>query len=307
MPDRSVPRRRLLLHESFHRIQDDLGLPMAPADNPHMDDLEGRYWLLLELRALAAALRGEDRGQAIADALAFRTKRRSFYAEAAANERALEINEGLAEYTGIALRGTSEEENRLAIARRLEQIDRSDSFVRSFAYSTGPAYGLLLDVVSPEWRATFKPTMDLAATLASVAHVAGAPEASTRARDYGGSELRVEETARAQERAALVERYRSRLVEGPVLEIPLEGANFGFDPYTLVPMGEHGTAYPALEVTGAWGRISTVQGARIDAARTRLVFSIEDRSRLELEPSWTLRPGERAGDLVLGRGGNQER
>ncbi|HEV8432882.1 MAG TPA: hypothetical protein VGR95_05670, partial [Thermoanaerobaculia bacterium] len=140
----SVARRRLVLHECFHRIQNDLGLPATNANNPHLDTLEGRYWYLLELRALSAALKGEK--QAIADVLAFRAKRRSLFADAAANERALEANEGLAEYTGFALRGTGAEETRLAIARRLDGTDRGESFVRSFAYSTGPAYGLLLDV-----------------------------------------------------------------------------------------------------------------------------------------------------------------
>src|SRR5258708_4143208 len=59
--ERSVPRRRLMLHECFHRIQDEAGLPAGANDNAHLDSLDGRYWFLLELRALAVALRSEDR------------------------------------------------------------------------------------------------------------------------------------------------------------------------------------------------------------------------------------------------------
>jgi hypothetical protein len=136
---RPAQQRRLLMHESFHRVQADLGFPATNADNPHLDSLEGRYWFLLELRALAAALRAEHAGPAISDALSFRARRQSLFGGSEALERALENNEGLAEYTGYALRGTLDEETRLALARRLEGEGRQSSFVRGFAYSTGPA------------------------------------------------------------------------------------------------------------------------------------------------------------------------
>ena len=295
----SVARRRLLLHECFHRIQDELGFPAANANGAHFDTLEGRYWFLLELRALAAALRNEDRPQAVADALAFRAKRRSFVPGASDSERALEANEGLAEYTGFALRGTGGEETRQSFARALDRTDRSSSFVRSFAYSTGPAYGLLLDVANPEWRASFRPASDLADTLAAALHVTASKDAEARAQLYDGSVLRATEETRAKEQAERIARYRARLVEGAVIEIPLDGANYGFDPYTLVPLGEAGTVYPSLEVTGAWGKITTENGARMDPVRGALFFSVEDRNNLALTTGWALVPGARTGDLVV--------
>jgi hypothetical protein len=295
----TVARRRLLLHECFHRIQDELGFPATNANGAHFDELEGRYWYLLELRALAAALRNEDRPRAIADALAFRAKRRSFFPAAAEAERALEANEGLAEYTGFALRGTGGEETRQSFARLLERTDRTSSFVRSFAYSTGPAYGLLLDVAKPEWRASFRPASDLADTLAAALTLTATTDPLARAQAYDGTALRATEEVRAKEQAERVARYRARLVDGPLIEIPLEGANFGFDPYAVVPLGDAGTVYPSLEVTGAWGKITTDSGARLDPARGALFFSIEDRRQLALTASWSLVPGARDGDLVL--------
>ncbi|HEY2829245.1 MAG TPA: hypothetical protein VGJ88_03950, partial [Thermoanaerobaculia bacterium] len=242
----SVARRRLILHECFHRIQDTLGLPATNASNPHLDMLDGRYWYLLELRALSAALKDEKgRPQAIADALAFRAKRRSLFADAAANERALEANEGVAEYTGFALRGTGPEETRLAIARRLDGTDRGESFVRSFAYSTGPAYGLLLDVASPGWRSGFHKESDFAELLGAAAKVTPSPDVAARSAAYGGATLRAEEETRAKEQAEKVAKYRARLVDGPVIEISLDGAQYGFDPYTVVALGDDGTVYPS--------------------------------------------------------------
>jgi hypothetical protein len=289
----SVARRRLVLHECFHRIQNELGLPAANANNPHLDTLEGRYWYLLELRALSAALKGDK--QAIADALAFRAKRRSLFPDAAANERALEANEGVAEYTGFALRGTGAEETRLAIARRLDGTDRGESFVRSFAYSTGPAYGLLLDVANPNWRSGFHKDSDFAELL----KVSPSADPVARAAIYGGAKLRAEEETRAKEQAAKIAKYRARLVDGPVIEISLDGAQYGFDPYTVVAMGDDGTVYPSLAVSGPWGTISTESGARVDFKRNALLFSIEDRAHLKLNPGWETAEGARRGDLVI--------
>ena len=291
----SVARRRLVLHECFHRIQNELGLPATNASNPHLDTLEGRYWYLLELRALSAALKGEK--QAIADALAFRAKRRSLFADAAVNERALEANEGLAEYTGFALRGTGAEETRLAIARRLDATDRGESFVRSFAYSTGPAYGLLLDVANPGWRGGFHKDSDFAELL----KITPSADPAARSAVYGGATLRAEEETRAKEQAERIAKYRARLVDGPVIEIPLDTAQYGFDPYTVVALGDDGTVYPSLEASGPWGTITTQSGVRADAKSNALLFGIEDRSRLKLNPGWELGPGKRAGDFVIVR------
>jgi hypothetical protein len=303
--DVSVARRRLVLHECFHRIQDELGFPATNANGAHLDALEGRYWYLLELRALAAALRNENRPQAVADALAFRTQRRAVFPEAAGAERALEANEGLAEYTGYALRGTGGEETRQSVARLLERTDRASSFVRSFAYSTGPAYGLLLDVASPGWRSSFRPASDLGETLAAALSAAASKDPLARAQAYDGAALRAAEETRAEEQAERIARYRARLVDGPLLEISLDGASYGFDPYTVVPLGEAGTVYPTLEVAGAWGKITTQSGARMDPTRGALFFALEDRKDLALAPGWALVPGAREGDLVVKPAGSR--
>src|SRR5437763_6171448 len=84
------PRERLLLHECFHRLQEKLGLPARDAVNAHLDTLNGRIWIQMEWRALERALRqiGPARNAAIADALLFRTYRRSLFPDATRNENA---------------------------------------------------------------------------------------------------------------------------------------------------------------------------------------------------------------------------
>src|SRR5699024_6761572 len=98
-------RRVVLMHESYHRIQPELGLaPKGSAGaNGHLDTRRGRIWLRGELNALRAALtnHGKKRRQALRDALTIRVYRQSLWPDAGKRERALELNEGLAQSTGI--------------------------------------------------------------------------------------------------------------------------------------------------------------------------------------------------------------
>src|SRR5690349_10824320 len=155
LPDDTQQRHVTLAHEMFHRIQPALGMSWPEGDNRQLDTLQGRYLLQLEWRALAKALRAKttaDRTTAIADAVLFRRERYRRFPNAAANEARLEWNEGVAEYTGVRL-GLTTPQARIDYALRdLSTFVSAPSYVRSFAYATGPAYGLLLDQADPAWR-----------------------------------------------------------------------------------------------------------------------------------------------------------
>ena len=292
----STQRRRLLMHESFHRIQNEIGLPANNEGSAHLDTVDGRVWLQLELRALASALgsTGETRTRALTDAVSFRAARRAAFPGAEEKERALENNEGLAEYTGWALRGTTAGESRQTLARRLEKLDPNTSFVRSFAYETGPAYGLLLDVLKPGWTRSYKASDDLAAVLA----VAGGLKTVAPQMDaYDGAALRTSEEKRDRDNRTRIAQYRARLVDGPVLELPMKSANFVFDPNAVTPLGDAGNAYPTLEVTAAWGRIKVEEGARITSDYSTIFVPATDRAKLELKAGWQVVRGKRDGDL----------
>src|SRR5262249_24552282 len=146
-------RGMLMMHELFHRIQAELGLITATGQNPHLDTLEGRVWLRLEWRALARALAqsGQDRQRALSDAAAFRLARRSQVANAAENERVEEIREGLAQYTGTVVTAESQAEAVASAREQLAAAEEHETFLQQ-AYTTGVAYGILLDSASPDWR-----------------------------------------------------------------------------------------------------------------------------------------------------------
>src|SRR5256884_6372019 len=126
--------------------------------------LEGRIWLQMEWRALEHAFwqQGEERKRDVADALYFRNYRRSLFPAADAKEDALEMNEGMAEYTGFKLSTSSPEEYAVAVAAWLRAAPtRTPSYGRSFAYTSGPAYGGLLDLANKNWRTGLTPATNL--------------------------------------------------------------------------------------------------------------------------------------------------
>src|SRR5206468_6567383 len=77
------------------------------------------------------------------------------------------INEGLAEYTGYRLCGLPDWAVRDRVVLRLAEQEQQSTYVRNFAYASGPAYGLLLDDARPDWRRALKPSSDLASMLAA--------------------------------------------------------------------------------------------------------------------------------------------
>ena len=55
----------------------------------------------------------------------------------------MEMHEGLAEYTGVKLSG-SPNLAQYVVDKDIEEATSKQTFVRSFAYATGPAYGVFV-------------------------------------------------------------------------------------------------------------------------------------------------------------------
>lgn len=315
LPEDRHRRASLLMHELWHRRQEELGFPASGAANNHLDTRDGRVWLQLEWRALASALAGEGRGRrrAVADALLFRARRRSLFPSAASEEREMEMHEGLAEYTGVRL-GGGPDPSRYVIDVGLKGEAKRESFVRSFAYASGPAYGLLLDDAAPGWTRRLRKGDDLGALLRERLRVRPPRDpgraAEVRARAYDGERLLASEREREDARRRLVDGYRARLVEGPVLVVPLKSMRMSFDPGNLVPLGALGTVYPNIRVVDVWGVLTVSSGGALMSATygSITVAAPADAGQrpargdgwlLELKEGWTLAPGGRKGDFVV--------
>lgn len=317
-PQDATERGILLMHESWHRIQDRLGLPASGPANKHLDTMNGRVWLQLEWRALAAALaaEGDRRRSAIEDALVFRVHRRGLFKTAAEEERSLEMHEGLAEYTGVRLCGLAERDLPAVVIKKLERRPAEmPTFVRSFAYLSGPAYGLLLDAARPDWRKGLKPSDDLGQLLQHALAIDLTRTASmtveARAQRYQGDQLRAAEQGREDKRTRQLAENRARFIDGPVLSIPLRQMQMSFNPNTPQPLGELGTVYPTIRISDVWGVLDVSKGVLIwsDFGKVHVVAPSNPQGRplagdgwtLELKDGWKLEPGPRKGDYVVTR------
>jgi hypothetical protein len=304
-------RNAMFLHESFHIVQMRLGLGVPTVSAEHLDEVDGRYWLRLEWHALARALQesGERRTSAVRDALAFRQARHTRYPDKVETERALDINEGLASYTGIVLAAQSEAD---AIASALGELtgqESGESYVRTAAYASGPAYGLLLDAASPGWTRKVRVSDDPAAMLMRALATQPAANVEEAAARYGGAELRAAEVRREQQRQARIAELRQRFVDGPVLVMPGGGSGFS-DSHGAVVIPNVGTIwFGDYHQTGPWGALDATKGVLLstDGSTRRLPAPVRrdettmsgDGWTLKVATGWVVREGARKGDYEV--------
>ena len=325
LPQYKQARMRLTLHECFHRVQGQVGLQATDAQNGHLDSLGGRIWLQMEWRALEHAFwqQGDERKRDVADAVYFRNYRRSLFPAAAKNENALEMNEGVAEYTGFKLSTSSPEEYAVVVAAWLRSAPtRTPSYGRSFAYTSGPAYGGLLDAASKGWRKGLTPATDLGQLLASDygVHVPAATgtdkgEAMRRAERYDGGEVVAIETEKEVKHQARVATARKAFVDGPVLTLSVSDEfRYTFDPNAVLALDDKLTLYEGdIQVSDAWGLLKTTEGALFVRENGKVVRvqvpapAPTDASKssltgkgwtLDLKPQWRLVSEGRTGDFA---------
>ncbi len=316
LPEDPDDRGRLLMHECFHRVQPDIGLATTEAPCAHLDERDGRLWLRLEWEALASALEGGGR-EAVLDAILFRECRYAIFSGAREQERMLELNEGLAEYTGLRAGVTGTDEQRRRAVAVLRAAHERESLVRSFAYVTGPAWGMLLDSADAGWRAGASQASGFDDLLRAAVGYDAPPDVRARAVEraaaYGYPAVLAAEDERQRrrdaERAAAIERY----VSGPVLIVPLSSPSLTFDPGRMAALPGHGTLYGRLDVRDEWGTAAADGGALLsDGFALQLPQPGETGAgtlegpgwRVVLNDGWTALPGPRPGDLTVRRVGS---
>jgi hypothetical protein len=306
-------RNEVLLHELFHGVQSRLGLVVPDPKNEHLDAVDGRYWLRLEMRALARALgeSGERRNAAVRDALSFRQARRSIYPAAEKNEQALELNEGTASYAGTVLAASSRADATASALEILAGFENGESFIRTFAYASGPAYGLLLDEASPGWQRALRSSDDLGILLMNALAVRPANDAASAAATYGGVELRAAEQQRERLRQDRINELRRRFVDGPVLVVPGGGGGYTDSRGATVIPGSGTVYFNSYRVSGAWGTLEAEKGVLLASdGRTRRVPAPVRRDDVTFSgdgwtfraaSGWTVREGARRGDYEVVR------
>jgi len=280
LPAAKQDRLNLLAHELFHRIQPELGFLGRNPDNNHLDEKDGRIYLRLELAALKAALRSVTWQEAqthLADAISFRKYRYQLYPGADTIENSLELNEGLAEYTGMIGSGRTKAQQLQHFESDMERFLANPTFVRSFAYQTIPVYGYLLQDKSAQWNRKltiqtkltdyFIKTFPITVPADLKGHVSAA------LKRYNGDSIIAAETTRAEQKKALIARYKQIFIVQPHLEIAFIKMNVSFNPSNIQPLEDKGTVYPTIRVTDDWGILEAQQGALMSPDWNKITVS----------------------------------
>jgi hypothetical protein len=225
----------------------------------------------------------------------------------------------MAEYTGFKLSTSSPEEYAVAVAAWLRSAPaRTPSYGRSFAYTSGPAYGGLLDAASKTWRTGLTPGTNLGQLLAreygAQIPTPNKAEALRRAERYDGGEVVAIETEREEQHQARLAAAKKFFVDGPVLVLPVgQEFNYTYDPNAVLALDDKMTLYEgdSVQVTDEWGLLKTTEGALIVRESGKIVrvqvpvpadagkMPLTGKGwTLELKPGWELVPQGRPNDFA---------
>ncbi|SHF51750.1 hypothetical protein SAMN05444274_10626 [Mariniphaga anaerophila] len=304
LPDTKEKRLNLLIHESFHRIQPAIGFgSLAEIQSVHLDSKNGRVWLKLELEALKKALDSNEPEIHIKNALLFRQHRYQSFPDAKQAENSLEINEGLAEYTGSILSKRTDSDLKKHYISQIDWFYTLPAFVRSFPYFTIPVYGYFLQKTDKGWNLKITKDTNLTDFFTGFWNV-DCQELTDDTileigKTYGIDSIIENETERENKKEELKNRYKKKFLSDSVVVIGLEALNLGFDPSNVMPLDSSGTVYPNLRVTDNWGILEVDScGALIGPAWNKVIISYPELItdtliygkgwKLKLNQSWRL-------------------
>lgn len=316
LPVNKQERINLLAHELFHVSQPSLGFKLFNTENNHLDKKDGRIYLRLELEALKMTLQTTNKIEQkthLNNALTFRKYRYSLYPGADTTENLLELNEGIAEYTGSVISGRNKKQSIEHFVQSISSFLSNPTFVRSFAYQTIPIYGYLLDNTKKGWNREITIKTNLTDYFIKEFHVL-LPYDLKKTTDlilnqYNGKVIISEEKTREEKINKLIAEYKSKFITQPHFEIVFEQMNVSFDPRNILPIEDKGTVYPNIRVTDNWGILTVENGALMSPNWNKISVTIPLKSEnnniigdgwtLELKDGYSVTRDESTGNYKL--------
>ncbi len=281
LPTNKQERLNLLAHELFHVSQLSLGFQLFNTENNHLDQKEGRIYLRLELEALKNAVQAtnqKDRKMHLTNAFTFRAYRYLIYPEAKATENLLELNEGIAEYTGVVMGGRNRKQFTEHFVQSIDYFLKNPTFVRSFAYYTTPVYGYLLMSTKKYWNKEVTIKTSLTDYFIKAFNIS-LPVDLKKSTDlilkqYKGIEIIREEEIRAKRNEQQIADYKAKFIVQPHVELVFEKMNVSFDPRNIMPLEDKGTIYPTIRVSDNWGILTVKNGALMNPNWSKISISL---------------------------------
>ena len=294
-----------LIHESFHRIQPEIGFDnITDNHSVHLDTKDGRIFLKLEYEALNSALQSDEPLVHIKNALHFRQYRHQLFPDSKNVENSLEIMEGLAQYTGSILSPRTDEEYKQYYITLIEMSKGFPSYVRSFAYFTIPVYGFFMKQDDEQWNLKINRDTNLTDFILAFYKLDQTTKNYETIKKigklYGIENILEAEDLREKNRLDQERKYKSIFLSDSVLVIPLQKMSINFDPRNITPLDSFGSVYPIMIVTDNWGILHVDSlGALMSPEWNKVTLSypksitdslvLGDGWRLKLNSPWKLK------------------
>ena len=314
LPKNHNEQLSIFTHELFHRIQSKVGLSILQQKKcNHLDKLDGRIYLKLELEALKMALRTNDENtqtRHIKNALLFRAYRHQLFPNAKESENSMELNEGIAEYTGTILSNWDDEGLRNHYIRAIDTLYENKTFVWSFAYRTTPIYGYYINKKNKNWNKEINNKTDLTDYISTQFNVQ-IPDnlketIEINRKEYYYQDIFDFETERERKQKELLAKLEIKFQSNPTLTLPFISMNIRFSPGDLIPFKDIGTVYQNIRITDKWGSLTAEKDALVGKRWKKAIVSEPteisdtiikgDGWKLELNKDWRL---EKIGDNYI--------
>lgn len=316
LPKDEYDRINLLAHELFHKEQSSLGFIQNNKESNHLDSKEGRIYLRLELEALKKAVIAnsqKEQKRHLTNAFVFRKYRNSLFPQSEVIENDLELNEGIAEYTGFMV--SNRDKKRIAehFITTTDAFLKNPTFVRSFAYVTIPMYGYLLSEKDQYWNQEVSSKTNLTDFFLQHLKIKTPTDLKAavdkNAKEYNGSLISNEEEIRESIIKKQIENYKLKLIDQPHLVINFENMNVSFDPRNILPIEDKGTVYPNIKVNDNWGILTVENGALMSSNWNKINVSaptkISDQEvegdgwTIKLKENYMVKKDEKTGNYIL--------
>jgi len=316
LPVNKQDRINLIAHELFHVAQPSLGFILFNVSNNHLDRKEGRIYLRLELEALKKAVQSltvPEMKKYLTDAFTFRKYRYLLFPGADSIENLLELNEGMAEYTGMIICQRNKVEAVKHFVEGINVFMSNPTFVRSFPYQTTPAYGYLLYSIKENWNREITIKTNLTNYFIDAFNLSLPTDLQKRVEavsdQYNAPMIIAEETEREVRTKKLIAENKNKFIDQPHFEIQFEKMNVSFDTRNLMPVEDKGTLYINIRVTDNWGILSVGKGALMSPGWDKISVSIPlkidnktvsgDGWTLQLNDGYTVFRDEKTGNFTL--------
>jgi hypothetical protein len=250
----------------YHCFQKTAGFSPNFYNTRYMDDKNARLWLKLEWRSLKKAItnEGEQRLQALRDALIFKGARRELYPTYASDENKFEDFEGLATFTSFILCEDTAGKTKRKLIEYLDRTYTYQSYGRNYGFIHGALYAFLASEQGFDFKTIHSDTTDLGNIVKELYKIQ-LPQicrdvAGSIALNYDIESIYKEEDQRLANIKQSIHNAISIFTEKPIVYLELESPYFDFEPEDIRSLDTLGTIYTTMRVSDNWGKLTVDKG-----------------------------------------------